>query len=401
MRLALRLPQNHRHHQFTDKQSKTDNHKPPSLAANPSAPKLVPASPNTYNLTFSPPTAAQNKIVYTTTASTRPQHFLLYHPTTKAFTLERADQALTCNAGVYAKLHPPITASTTAGSDSGGDSELEIEPTSDDDDDSGGVYDFRHFLGRTSAAEEKRQKRLGALKRAGRDVVDIPEDEADGEDGELVIPDAPPPGSYEYDAMEEDSDMDAPGESDDDDHYSAPPPPPPPPAKKRAPAAPRAKAPPKPRAQPKKKAPQPPPALAEELVIPELTNSMPLDSGDEECSFSEYSDEDEERPAPRAAPPPPPPPQQEEEEVSDEDDGFDFDIGKELEEALGGGGGGDGKAVGLGLVFEEEDVSDEDEDQNPPVPPPQLGAGGEPKSLRELYGAEEEEEEEDSESEEE
>ncbi|KAI5848967.1 hypothetical protein BZA05DRAFT_403304 [Tricharina praecox] len=356
------------------------NHKPSSFVLNPSSPTLVPSSSdagaNAYALTFTPPTTS-TQITYTGAAlpAAKPGYFLLFHPTRKLFTLERLDASLVFNAGVYSKLHPaiPITDASRPGgagsaSDSGGE-----------DEEAGEVYDYRAFLGRTTAAEEKRQKRLGALKRAGKEVVDLPEGEDDDDPDVLVIPDP----VVHHHHHEDGSDVDAPGESDDDDFAApafVPPPPPPPQQQKKKPAP-----------KPKKKKPvaamQP-----EEIVIPDPEPApQPLDSDDEEV---EFSDEDEDMPsapaAPTAAVAATP-------EAPADDDEFDFDIGKELEEALGSGDDGN-KPPPHNLVFEDEE-SDEDEAA---MPVPVAAGNGAPKSLREMFGGmEEEEEEEDSESEEE
>ena len=410
---------------FFGQKKKTDNHKPPTIQDNPSAPRLTQAASG-YNLSFVPPAQKEGKtapreVVYSATTSTpsqKAQHFLLFDNATRKFTLERLDAAFVFNAEVYTKLHPALKVD-----DADGPGESSAGSGSEEDDDeaaaaTGGVYDYRQFLGRTSAAEEKRQKRLGALKRAGKEVVDIPEpvEDAGRDEGEIMMPDAMLP-------LEEDSDLDAPGEIDDEvleppppppqqqpppppPPPSPPPPPPPPPqpapatattTKKKPGPKPKAKAPPKPRAPPKKKAPAPPPPPppppVDEIVLPDPEPEVNSDEED-----VEFSDEDEDGPPPAVASAAAASATEEAGEPA-----LDFDFEKELDEALDGGDDHTSKApppVGLSLVVEEEDSSDEDDDQ--PRPPPIVAGGGAPKSLRELYGgAPEEDEEEDSESEEE
>jgi len=367
-----------------------DNHKPSSFVLNPSAPTLVPTSDagaNAYALTFTPPTTS-TQITYTgaTVPSSKPGYFLLFHPSRKLFTLERLDASFVFNAGVYSKLHPPIAITDP----SEGSAENDDEREEDD------VYDYRSFLGRTTAAEEKRQKRLGALKRAGKEVVDLPEGEDDDDPDVVVIPDPvlmPP---------DEGSDMDAPGESDDDDfptlahavHIPAPAPPPPPP---KVPQQQQQKK--KPAPKPKKKKPLAAAAAQlEEIVLPDRDPfPVPIDSDDEEL---EFSDEEEVPLAPVTAAAAIPAVAATPEAPADDDGDFDFDIGKELEEALGSRDDGiklPSQTAGSGVVFDDEE-SDEDEVS---IPVPVAAGDGAPKSLREMYGGMEEEEEEDSESEEE
>ncbi|KAF8541215.1 hypothetical protein BDD12DRAFT_525284 [Trichophaea hybrida] len=242
------------------------NHKPPTIALNPSSPTLT-QTQSGYNLTFAP--SSQNggkpvprEVVYSATTSTpsqKAQHFLLYDPETKSFTLERLDAAFVFNAEVYTKLHPVLKVNDGDKAESSAGSGSE----DDEEEATGCVYDYRNFLGRTSLAEEKRQKRLGALKRAGKDVIDLPEPEEDaGEDADIIIPDAVHPPQH---LVEDDSDMDAPGESDDEMMEVPPPlpPPPPPPApapapKKKAPPKPKTKAPPSLAHKPRRKPPPPP-----------------------------------------------------------------------------------------------------------------------------------------------
>ncbi|KAA8895032.1 hypothetical protein FN846DRAFT_363052 [Sphaerosporella brunnea] len=370
------------------------NHKPTSFILNPSSPKITPSSSSSgdYDLTFTPPTTS-TQITYTGSARTptpKAQHFLLFDPVAKHFTLERLDATFVFNAEVYAKLHPPLESDGQAAA-AGGDEEVGISDSSDEADDAG-VYDFRKFMGRTTAAQEKRQKRQAALKSVGVDVVDIPEPEPQDDDADLVIPDAPPPPTA---FGEEDSDMDAPGESDDEAMPSAPPPPPPPPppTKRKPGPKPKAQAKPRaPRAPAKKKAqpaapppppPPPPPPQVDEIVIPDVP-APPVDSDEEEIEFSEEEDA-------AAAP-----------TQEDEEDTFELDINKELEEALGSGDNGSKQQQQpqQSQLVIEEDESDEDEDPGTigviPAAP-----GGAPKSLREMFGTAEQEEEEDSESEEE
>jgi hypothetical protein len=308
---------------------------------------------------------------------------LLFDPERKAFTLEKLDQAFVFNAEVYAKLHPAVSLGT--GDKAGGDGEIGGDGGDAGEGGEDSVYDWRKFVGRKkkSAAEEKQAKRLEALKRAGRDVVEVPEEkreEVGGGEQEVYIPDA---RGGEAEVEVEDMDMDAPGESEDDveedvEMVAAPPPPPPPPVQVQRKE--------KEKKEVRKDKPQQrkvqPPVGEDELVLPDPTPPPQQDSDEEEIDFS-----DEDEPAP-----PPPPPQQQQvaqtmptpqtmEEEEEEVDDLEIDLGKELEEALESGDDG-------GLVIEGGDL--------------EVGGmgvvGGAPKSLRELYGGVEDE---DSESEEE
>lgn len=360
-----------------------DNQKTSGIKTNPNDPTLTQTSIG-FNLKFIHP-STKNEILYEATSSTpakKTEHFLIFDPATKTATLERLDAAFVFNAGIYAQPYPPLKPEVEDDFEFSADSD-----TADSEDDTGGVFDFRHFMNRNSAAEDKRQKRLGALKRAGKEIVDIPDDQLPP-DGELIIiPDAIQP------PQDQDSEMDAPGESDDEmETYASPPPAPKSKAAPKPKAPPKAKAPPKPRAPPKKKAVPaaipPPTTRVDEIVIPDAAPPPALDTDDEEIDFS---DEDEDDPPQQTVATP--------EAIADEEEvEIDFeDLQKELEEALGSG---EDPIMQQGAVVyeDDDDVSDEDEDQPARAPPRPMG--GAPKSLAEMYGGNQQEEE-DSESEEE
>ncbi|KAI5821495.1 hypothetical protein BZA77DRAFT_383877 [Pyronema omphalodes] len=358
------------------------NQKTSGIKTNPNDPTLTRTSIG-YNLKFIHPNT-KNEILYEATSSTpakKTEYFLVFDPATKIATLERLDAAFVFNAGIYAQPYPPLKPEVEDDFEFSADSD-----TADSEDDTGGVFDYRHFMNRNSAAEDKRQKRLGALKRAGKEIVDIPDDQLPP-DGELIIPDAIQPH------QDQDSEMDAPGESDDEMETYAPPPPPS--RAKAAPkprAPPKAKAPPKPRAPPKKKAVPsipPPTTQVNEIIIPDAVPPPALDSDDEEIDFSDEDEDDPPcQPETVAAPEP----------VIEESVDIDVDdFTKELEEALGPAE--DDIMQQGGIIYEDDDdVSDEDEDQPACAPPRPVG--GAPKSLAEMYGGTHQEEE-DSESEEE
>lgn len=330
-----------------------DNFKPNSSLHNPSSPTLKPGpSPSTYSLTFTP--SASAKIQYTGTGSHPPprrQHFLLYDPATKELTLEKLDTALVFNADVFASAHPPIPR------------EVSEDEDEDSDADAGGAYDFHNFLGKTkkTAAEEKQEKRLQALKRAGRTVVEVADPEPEPEIGNgiasgtpLRIPDRRHAGD-----MEIDSEADAPGEDEDDDDddvlnipsgYTAAPPRP---ARAPAPAPTNASQPAVGLGLEMSFEYEPtPPREPDELVLPDPVVHGREDEdadGEEELEFSD-EDEDVAQPAPTPAAAQQPPPQAAPED--DEVDDFDF-LGNELEAALGGtadGDDGDG-----GLIMDDDD----------------------------------------------
>ncbi|TGZ84205.1 hypothetical protein EX30DRAFT_338752 [Ascodesmis nigricans] len=349
------------------------NHKPKSTRCNPSDPLLKPGpSPSTYNLVFTP--SASAKIQYVGSGAHPPprrQHFLLYDPTTKQLTLERLDTALVFNADVFATAHPPLPR------------ELSEDEDEDSDDDAGGAYDFQNFLGKKkkTAAEERQERRLQALKRAGRAVVEVeadPEPEKDVGAAVGSTHSTVPERRYGRDG-EGDSEMDAPGEEDDNedghdedteipDIYAA------------AAAASTQKA-----TQRLPKSPDPPVPTAapiglgldytehdpDVLILPDpVVHGREDEDADGEEEL-EFSDEDEDDPVPppplRPLPqkePTPPPLQQDDEEVDD----FDF-LGNELEAALGG--------ADDGLIIEdEEEEAPPQMAHNPADGPRSLNQGG-------------------------
>lgn len=358
----LASPQRLSTHGLADDCRVPDNFKSRSTLLNTIPPKLS-TTADGYTLAVTPPAA--KPIVYEGKAarpSRRSEHVLLFDPVTKVFTLERLSTAFVFNASVFNAAHPPLP--MDEGSDAEGADEEEDSP-----------FDYRKFMGQTSAADEKKakeEKRNQALLKTGRFNQQEPEEPTQEDENEMVIPG---PGM----------DSDAEGETDDEeDHFLPPPPPPPaPPERKRSPI----------RRLAPRKPPPPPSSDDEELVFPEPVAPAPVHHVEEEESDVSDVDEsdDDDAPAPSHSRHPPPPPRQAAAPPppaapapAAEDDADDFDLEAALEQALDTPGGGDDDmddAPG-------ELVIDDDEDGGGACPAANgasAGNGG-PMSLRATFG---------------